>query len=84
MPERTRMLTCARCGHDRWTSHPRPYTCQRCTDVLAGRPNVTDPKGLPGRPWTAQRRQEKGAGRGLEAPGHTEIASTPPESRLAP
>ena len=72
----TREVTCQRCGHARWTALQTPYTCQRCREVLAGG-NARDPLAPP---TTEQQRQtldrarQTRARRGLEGPGHTEIA----------
>lgn len=73
----TREVTCQRCRHARWTALQTPYTCQRCRMVLAGTPNVIDP--VRPEPSEKQRQNQirfgqQGARRGLEAPGHTEIA----------
>jgi hypothetical protein len=31
-------VTCIRCHQERWPLHPKPgpYTCQRCTEAVAG------------------------------------------------
>jgi hypothetical protein len=40
-------VKCARCREDRWpfggVAKTDPFVCQRCREVLAGRPNVRDP-----------------------------------------
>lgn len=82
---RTREVTCERCGEARWTNRPRPYTCQRCTDVLAGKPHVVDPLRPPAGPPTERQQaardafsvRQKGGSAGLGGP---ESGPSTPES----
>lgn len=60
----TREVTCSRCGQARWTASDRPYVCQRCRAVLAGEPNVVDPKAPP--PSEAQIRAREAGARRLQ------------------
>jgi hypothetical protein len=73
----TREVVCQRCGNARWRAAAMPYTCQRCQMVLAGKPNVIDPKAPEPSPAQLQNRirfGQQGGRRGVPGPGHTETA----------
>jgi hypothetical protein len=77
-------VICTRCEQPRWPyggARPVNYTCQRCRDVVAGKPNVVDP-----RPTDAQRAARTTAGLRLKrtaalgniAPGLAIVPQTAP------